>query len=143
MLDLTGAVEASEATGAPGNSPSGLNQHGGKKPARMPWLFKSRFRLLWEDSATLLIQSVLYIIVLEVVAAFGLQHIFRLFRNDIEHFLAALTGNGSLHYFIYVGLSARALHSSSYHRKRYSIKVTSLTAGGCSMKPIATGYDRQ
>ena len=40
----------------------------------------------------MLMQTLVYIAALEIVAAFGLQHIFRLFRDDIEHLLATFTG---------------------------------------------------
>ena len=92
-VHLAGVSEATEATPSKSNPQGFAKGHRRQGSPRTPWLFRSRFRLCWEDSATLLIQTLVYIAVLELVAAFGLQHVFRLFRNDIERLLATLTGD--------------------------------------------------
>lgn len=70
-----------------------------QRPLRIPWLYRSRFRLCWEDSLSVLLQSVFYFVMLEILATFGIQHMLRLYRDDIERLQAKITGGKAEHTF--------------------------------------------
>ncbi len=79
-MQTTRCAGASSAAGGSALLPAG------------PKIYKNRFKDCWRASKPLFFQGVFYTICLELFAALGLQHVLRHYREDIEHFMALLSG---------------------------------------------------